>query len=175
MHAVLYGLLASLFTALFALNLRAYLSIADNSVAKLTLYNNAAASCIIFPFLFLADEVHEFIYFHQISSSLFWLIMVAAGLLGAVMHYASVLQIEATSPLAHNVSGTLRAYVQLVCAQVVFQAATSSSSTTATSSRFSFMSNILVVAGAGLYWWSSRNIDSSQTISSSKRRSIRSN
>ena len=42
----------------------------------------------------------------------FWFAMSIAGILGFSMGFVTSLQIQVTSPLTHNVSGTAKAYVQ---------------------------------------------------------------
>lgn len=50
----------------------------------------------------------------------FWFAMTMAGLLGFSMGYVTGFQIQMTSPLTHNVSGTAKSYVQTLIAVVVY-------------------------------------------------------
>jgi solute carrier family 35 (GDP-fucose transporter), member C1 len=45
-------------------------------------------------------------------SSIFWSAMTVAGFFGFAIGIVTVLQIKATSPLTHNISGTAKAAVQ---------------------------------------------------------------
>uniref|UniRef100_A0A1I8H740 TPT domain-containing protein n=1 Tax=Macrostomum lignano TaxID=282301 RepID=A0A1I8H740_9PLAT len=97
---VVYGLLASLFVALNAIYTKKVLPAVDNNVWKLTLYNNLNA---------------------LISSAAFWLVMLASGVLGFAIGYVTGLQIQFTSPLTHNVSGTAKSCAQTVLGYLAYR------------------------------------------------------
>jgi GDP-fucose transporter C1 len=64
------------------------------------------------PFIFLFGEYSEIVNFPKIFDLYFWFAMSISGILGFSMGYVTSLQIQATSPLTHNVSGTAKAYAQ---------------------------------------------------------------
>merc|ERR1719199_1879779 len=53
---------------------------------------------------------------HQMVSPVFWSAMCVAGFFGFSIGIVTVLQIKATSPLSHNISGTAKAAVQSLMA-----------------------------------------------------------
>ena len=52
----------------------------------------------------------------QLSNPIFWSAMCIAGFFGFSIGIVTVLQIKATSPLSHNISGTAKAAVQSMMA-----------------------------------------------------------
>ena len=56
----------------------------------------------------------------KIFDPTFWFAMTMAGLLGFSMGYVTGYQIQMTSPLTHNVSGTAKSYVQTLMAVVAY-------------------------------------------------------
>ena len=55
----------------------------------------------------------------KLFSSFFWFSMSVTGVMGFAIGLVTVMQVKATSPLTHNISGTAKAAVQ-VCFVVVF-------------------------------------------------------
>ena len=49
----------------------------------------------------------------KLFSLLFWAAMVCAGIMGFLIGLVTVMQVKATSPLTHNISGTAKASVQV--------------------------------------------------------------
>jgi len=109
---VFYGVGGSLFVALNAIYTKKSLAYVDNNVWKLTLYNNLNACLIFLPFIFFFGEVDNIISFPKLFDHYFMFAMTVSGVLGFSMGYVTSLQIKATSPLTHNVSGTAKAYAQ---------------------------------------------------------------
>lgn len=50
------------------------------------------------------------------GDSSFWIMMVAGGIFGFSINYLTGLQIQVTSPLTHNISGTAKACAQTILA-----------------------------------------------------------
>lgn len=72
----------------------------------------------------------------------FWFELLLSGLLGFAIGYVSALQIQVTSPLTHNISGTAKAAAQTVLAVVLF----------AEQRTFDWwLSNAVVLAGSAAY------------------------
>lgn len=51
----------------------------------------------------------------KLFSSFFWLSMTITGFMGFAIGLVTVMQVKATSPLTHNISGTAKAAVQVSC------------------------------------------------------------
>ncbi len=98
----------------------------------LTLYNHVNACAIFLPVIVILGEHNsisvppgegdeeEEAPFLGIPPG-FWVSVSATGILGLVIGYVAGLQIQVTSPLTHNISGTVKAALQTVMAtQVTF-------------------------------------------------------
>ena len=72
----------------------------------------------------------------------FWLLMTVSGLFGFAIGFVTGLQIQFTSPLTHNISGTAKACAQTVIACVYFQEV---------KSVLWWVSNFVVMGGSGAY------------------------
>lgn len=68
--------------------------------------------------------------------------MVISGIFGFAIGYISTLQIQVTSPLTHNVSGTAKAAAQTVLAVIIYHEIKSISW---------WLSNIVVLGGSAVY------------------------
>ncbi len=60
-------------------------------------------------------------YSHLLSSAYFWSMMTIAGVLGFLIGIVTVMQIQWTSPLTHNISGTAKACVQTLLAYMIWK------------------------------------------------------
>jgi len=134
--------MASFFVALNAIYTKKCLNAVDNNIWKLAIYNNFNACFIFLPFIFIFGEHTEVFNFDKIYSLQFWFAMIVSGILGFSMGYVTALQIQVTSPLTHNVSGTAKAYVQTLLGVIYYSEIKTS---------LWWLSNALVLAGAGLY------------------------
>jgi GDP-fucose transporter C1 len=111
------GICSSLFVSLNSIYTKKILPAVDNDHWRLTFYNNVNA-CILFIPLMLIFE-HQQIYSAfggHFLSGIFWGAMGIAGFFGFAIGIVTVLQIKATSPLSHNISGTAKAGVQSILA-----------------------------------------------------------
>lgn len=117
MKGTVAGLLSSLFVSLNSIYTKKVLPVVDNDHWKLTYYNNINA-CILFVPLMLIFEHQQIAAAmgNQFLSSVFWGAMLVAGFFGFSIGIVTVLQIKATSPLTHNISGTAKAAVQSIMA-----------------------------------------------------------
>ena len=113
------GIASSVFVALNAIYTTRCLPCVDNNVWRLCLYNNFNA-CFLFLPLILFQEVSTVINYPNMFNLTFWFAMTMAGVLGFSMGYVTGYQIQMTSPLTHNVSGTAKSYVQTLLAVVVY-------------------------------------------------------
>ena len=112
----LAGVMSSLFVSLNSIFTKKVLPVVDDNHWKLTFYNNVNACFLFIPLIiyFEADEIKKST--ERLTSSQFWSAMSLAGFFGFSIGIVTVLQIKATSPLTHNISGTAKAAVQSLMA-----------------------------------------------------------
>lgn len=118
---VVFGVLASATVALNAIFTKKVLPLVDNNVWRLTLYNNINASILFLPMMVLFGEVGEVINFPKLGNIHFWNMMIISGIFGFAIGSVTGLQIQVTSPLTHNISGTAKACAQTVMACIYYQ------------------------------------------------------
>eukprot|EP00527_Entomoneis_sp_CCMP2396_P008186 CAMPEP_0198140524 /NCGR_PEP_ID=MMETSP1443-20131203/3664_1 /TAXON_ID=186043 /ORGANISM="Entomoneis sp., Strain CCMP2396" /LENGTH=364 /DNA_ID=CAMNT_0043802973 /DNA_START=122 /DNA_END=1217 /DNA_ORIENTATION=- len=112
------GIASSLFVSLNSIFTKKILPAVENDHWKLTYYNNINA-CLLFMPLILIFEHQPLLVASsngQLFSGIFWAAMMVAGVFGFSIGIVTVLQIKATSPLTHNISGTAKAAVQSIMA-----------------------------------------------------------
>ena len=117
---VLFGVCASASVALYSIFTKKVLPAVDQNLWKLALYNNLNACVLFLPLLIITGEVVEVINFEKLGDLYFWFMMCVGGVFGFAIGYVTGLQIQVTSPLTHNVSGTAKACAQTVMATAIF-------------------------------------------------------
>ncbi|CAG5133120.1 unnamed protein product [Candidula unifasciata] len=117
---VVFGVLASASVALNAIYTKKVLPFVDNNVWRLTLYNNINACILFIPMMIVFGEVKEIYNFPLLGSLNFWNWMIISGIFGFAIGYVTGLQIQVTSPLTHNISGTAKACAQTILACIYF-------------------------------------------------------
>ncbi|WAR18911.1 FUCT1-like protein [Mya arenaria] len=120
MLGVLFGVCASASVALNAIYTKKVLPIVDNNIWRLTLYNNVNATFLFLPLMIVFGEFSEVLNFPLLFEFHFWFFMSLSGVLGFAIGTITGLQIQFTSPLTHNISGTAKAAVQTVIACLYF-------------------------------------------------------
>jgi GDP-fucose transporter C1 len=110
------GVLSSLFVSLNSIFTKRVLPAVDDNHWKLTFYNNVNASVLFVPLVLIFEYDVLAAATQQLSSQEFWAAMTVAGFFGFSIGIVTVLQIKATSPLSHNISGTAKAAVQSLMA-----------------------------------------------------------
>lgn len=117
-----FGICSSLFVSLNSIFTKKVLPAVDNDHWKLTFYNNVNA-CVLFSPLIAYFEAHVLFaaMTQQMLSPLFWGAMLVAGFFGFSIGIVTVMQIKATSPLSHNISGTAKAAVQSMMAFYIWK------------------------------------------------------
>lgn len=102
------GILSSLFVSMNAIFTKKVLPAVGNDQWRLTFVNNANASIIFLPliWLFERDVLQE--KSAHFGMLIFWASMLLAGVFGFLIGIVTVMQIRATSPLSHNISGKSR-------------------------------------------------------------------
>ncbi|KAI6175522.1 TPT domain-containing protein [Aphelenchoides bicaudatus] len=118
---VVYGVLASLFVALNAIYTKKTLACVGDSIWRLTMYNNLNAFFIFIPLMLFNGELGVVPYFEYIGTLHFWSMMILSGFFGFIMGYVTGWQIQVTSALTHNISGTAKAAAQTVMAVGIWQ------------------------------------------------------
>lgn len=84
----------------------------------------------------------------KLLSPLFWFTMTITGIMGFAIGLVTVMQVKATSPLTHNISGTAKAAVQSLMAFWIW----------GNEATFKGVLGIfLVIFGSGLYTWVQMN------------------
>ncbi|KAI1715935.1 triose-phosphate transporter family domain-containing protein [Ditylenchus destructor] len=139
---VIYGVLASLCVALNAIYTKKTLPIMGDSIWRLTMYNNLNACFLFLPLMLFTGEFGSIPYFDHLFSAYFWAMMSLSGFFGFIMGYVTGWQIQATSALTHNISGTAKAAAQTVMAVIMWSEIKSA---------LWWLSNIVVLFGSGLY------------------------
>ncbi|CAH8587164.1 unnamed protein product [Heterobilharzia americana] len=116
---LIFGIASSVTCALNSIYTAKCLPKVEGSVWRLTFYNNLNSIFLSIPIIGIMEyqPIKE-----QISNTslYFWLIMLISGIFGFAIGYVSTLQIQVTSPLTHNVSGTAKAAAQTVLAVIVY-------------------------------------------------------
>ena len=139
---VVSGVLASLCVALYAIFTKRVLPVVDNNIWRLQYYNNLNALLLLLPLIVITGEVSILRAFPYWTSVYFWALMIVAGVFGIAIGYVTALQIQVTSPLTHNVSGTAKACAQTILACVVYSDA---------KPFWWWVSNAMVLGGSSAY------------------------
>jgi solute carrier family 35 (GDP-fucose transporter), member C1 len=84
----------------------------------------------------------------RLMSPFFWLCMTVTGVMGFGIGLVTVMQVKATSPLTHNISGTAKAAVQSLLAFYIWGNAATLNGV---------LGILLVIFGSGLYTWVQMN------------------
>lgn len=116
-----FGVLASLFVSLNSIYTKKVLPAVNNSVWLLGYYNNINACLLFLPLMLINREYSSLLSFTGYADMWFWTMMVLGGVFGFAIGYVTGLQIQVTSPLSHNISGTAKACAQTVIASYWFQ------------------------------------------------------
>ena len=112
----IYGVLASLFVSLNSIYTKKVLPFVNQSIWLLGYYNNLNACLLFLPLMLLNGELSVILEYPGFGNTRFWVMMVAGGVFGFAIGYVTGLQIQVTSPLTHNISGTAKACAQTVLA-----------------------------------------------------------
>eukprot|EP00474_Spongospora_subterranea_P008785 CRZ09243.1 hypothetical protein [Spongospora subterranea] len=140
-----FGILASAFVSLYAINVKRVLPAVDNNKWTLMIYNNVIASVLMLPLIVVFNEVPVIISTPAVYTLSFWLNFVAiTGIFGFLINIATYAQIQATSPLTHNISGTAKSAFQSLMALIFLREPISIEGA---------FGLFLVIIGSFLYGW----------------------
>jgi GDP-fucose transporter C1 len=105
------GIMSSVFVSLNSIFTKKLLTHVQDNHWRLTFYNNVNALILFIPLILLFEggRVMDGL---PGKGMIFWSAMSLAGVMGFLIGIVTVLQIKATSPLTHNISGTAKAAVQ---------------------------------------------------------------
>jgi GDP-fucose transporter C1 len=118
----LFGIGSSAFVSLNSIYTRKVLPAVQDDKWALSAYNNANAVLIFLPIILMSGEVGAmWEHSDRLFSVMFWSAMMVSGIFGFLIGIATVLQIQTTSPLTHNISGTAKAAVQSIVAVQIWQ------------------------------------------------------
>ncbi|KMS93690.1 hypothetical protein BVRB_028940, partial [Beta vulgaris subsp. vulgaris] len=97
-----FGVLASVFVSLYAINVKKALAAVDNNKWTLMIYNNVLASFLMPPLILLFNEAPVISSSDAVYTISFWISYIGmAGIFGFLINIATYAQIQATSPLTH--------------------------------------------------------------------------
>ena len=138
---VICGVLASLCVALYAIFTKKVLKVVGDNIWRLQYYNNMNAVLLLTIAVVIAerDALAKFEFWTNLY---FWFLLIVAGLFGIAIGYVTSLQIQVTSPLTHNVSGTAKACAQTILACIVYSE---------TKPFWWWVSNVMVLGGSSGY------------------------
>ncbi len=122
MIGTMFGVLSSVFVSLNSIMTKKVLPVVDNDHWKLTFYSNVNATILFMPLIaYYETSTLVSAMGQQLISPTFWAAMTVAGVFGFSIGIVTVLQIKATSPLSHNISGTAKAAVQSMLAFYIWK------------------------------------------------------
>ncbi len=107
------GVLSSVFVSLNGIYTKQALDTVGGNNKLLLFYNNANACFLFLPLILYFESGVLLENLHVLANPLFWLSMVVCGVCGFAIGLVTTMQIQATSPLTHNISGTAKAAVQV--------------------------------------------------------------
>ncbi|KAJ1404038.1 hypothetical protein B484DRAFT_298238, partial [Ochromonadaceae sp. CCMP2298] len=110
------GVLSSVFVSLNSIYTSKMLPAVDNDKSKLLFYNNLNAALLFLPLIGLFEAQVILESKDKLMSVFFWASMSVTGAMGFAIGLVTVMQVKATSPLTHNISGTAKAAVQSLMA-----------------------------------------------------------
>jgi GDP-fucose transporter C1 len=139
-RGAVYGVGSSLFVALYSIVVKRVIDLLDKNEYLLIEYNTPLAIIALAPFVWWSGE------FEVIGSGRswrFWGMQTLAGVVGFIINIAIFLNIKYTTPLTHNLSGTVKACLQTLLAFAIFQGETMGP--------MKFVGTIFVIGFSGYY------------------------
>jgi GDP-fucose transporter C1 len=138
------GVISSIFVSLNSIFTSKMLAVVDNDKSLLLYYNNFNAAVLFVPLIALFESHVLMENLAVLTSFHFWVCMTLTGVMGFLIGLVTVMQVKATSPLTHNISGTAKAAAQSLLAFYIW----------GNEATFQGIAGILlVIFGSGLYTW----------------------
>jgi len=121
----LFGVASSVFVSLNSIYTKQSIGFVNDDKWLLQFYANFNAGFLFLPLIFVTGE-HWLVFESPLIFDLsYWFAMVVGGILGFLIGIVTIMQIQITSPLTHNISGTAKACVQTVLALLIYKNPTS--------------------------------------------------
>ncbi|XP_076822280.1 GDP-fucose transporter 1-like isoform X1 [Clavelina lepadiformis] len=139
---VWYGIVSSLFVSLNAILTSRVLPAVDQNLWRLGYYNNLNSCILMLPVLLMSGDISALRNYPGIFSGYLWFVMVTVGVFGFMTGFISTWQIQVTTPLTHNISGTAKACAQTILAVVYYQMPKTA---------LWWLSNMMVLGGSFFY------------------------
>eukprot|EP01036_Dinobryon_divergens_P033841 gene33841-43725_t len=114
------GVLASLFVSLNSIFTTKVLPLVDNDKSLILYYNNLNACYLFIPIIFLFEGQILLDNTDKLMSWFFWVSMTVTGVMGFAIGLVTVMQVKATSPLTHNMSGIAKSAFQSLMAYYIW-------------------------------------------------------
>eukprot|EP01099_Mayorella_cantabrigiensis_P000398 TRINITY_DN1185_c0_g5_i1.p1 TRINITY_DN1185_c0_g5~~TRINITY_DN1185_c0_g5_i1.p1 ORF type:complete len:505 (-),score=121.84 TRINITY_DN1185_c0_g5_i1:44-1453(-) len=111
-QGVVYGVISSVFVSLYSIYVKKALPLVGDNHWKLIAYNTVIAIPLLLPVMWIGGEFEIIANHPMIYDNFYWFTMFITGVMGYLLNIAIYLQIKTTSPLTHNLSGTVKACVQ---------------------------------------------------------------
>ena len=147
MLGTLCGVVSSVFVSLNSIMTKKISKEVDIDNNGLLFYNNANAVMLFLPLIAIFEHKIIMDNVHHLISPFFWFSMTITGMMGFSIGLVTVLQVTATSPLTHNISGTAKAAAQSILAFYIW-----GNSPTVKG----ILGIVLVLGGSGLYTYVQR-------------------
>lgn len=138
------GVLASLFVSLNSIYTSKILPKVDNDKSQLLFYNNTNAVLLFMPLIAFFEAEILMNNADKLFTFAFWGPMTVLGFMGFAIGLVTVMQVKATSPLTHNISGTAKAAVQSLLAFYIWGNE---------ATPLGVIGLLLVLFGSGMYTW----------------------
>jgi GDP-fucose transporter C1 len=120
-RGAIYGVCSSVFVALYSIVVKRVIGLLDNNEYLLIESNTPIAIISLAPFVWWSGEF-EGLWGNRTAR--FWIMQTLAGVVGFVINIAIFLNIKYTTPLTHNLSGTVKACLQTLLAFAIFKGET---------------------------------------------------
>lgn len=140
----MFGVIGSLSLSLYSIYNKKVLPFVNQEIWLLSYYNNFYSTILFLPFLVVFGDFKSLYHYEHVTALWFWASIFVSGLCGLAIGYVTSLQIQVTSPLTHNVSGTAKACAQTVIATQIYAESKSPSW---------WLSNVVILNASGLYAW----------------------
>lgn len=137
----IYGVMSSMFVATYSIVVKRVMGLLDNNEYLLIEYNTPIAIVFLFPFVWMSGE---FDILKTPRSTRFWVMQTITGVVGFIINIAIFLNIKYTTPLTHNLSGTVKACLQTLLAFIFFPQGE-------TMTTMKFVGTALVIGFSGYY------------------------
>jgi len=136
------GVLSSVFVSANSIYTKKITKDIDLDNSQLLYYNNLNASMLFLPLIVLFEYSLIIEHSGKLLSGFFWFSMTITGFMGFAIGLVTVMQVNATSPLTHNISGTAKAAAQSLLAFYIWGNAWTFKG---------ILGIFLVLGGSGLY------------------------